>query len=40
MFGLDCERRSDQDGLREGEESEHVEVEALGGRESRQERVG
>lgn len=37
IFGLECERHSDQDGLREGEEREHVEVEALGGRESRWE---
>lgn len=39
MFGLDCESCLDQDGLREGEGSKHVEVEALGGRKSRQERV-
>lgn len=30
-------RHSDQDGLREGEEREQVDTEALGGRESRWE---
>lgn len=38
MLGLDLERCSDQDRLREGKVSEGVQVEALGGRESRQER--
>lgn len=40
IFDLDCERCSDPDGLKEGEESAYVEVEALRGRESRPERVG
>lgn len=35
MLGLECEKASDQDGLSEGEERECLEVEALGGRESR-----
>lgn len=31
MFGLDCERHSDQYRLRKGEQSACTEVEALGG---------
>lgn len=40
MFGLDCERCSDQDGPREGKASESEQAEALGGRESRPEGEG